>query len=86
MADLGERIATCEERLRGLEADMSSVISDARATRHAVRTVEAAVSLRDRLDQATARRERRVFALSGLLLTALNVSVVVIGIVLKGPS
>ena len=75
----GERLATCEEQIRGLTKDVLDLTDDQRKTRHALRNVEGALRLRDRIDAGRAERERRWFLVAGLILTATNILVTVIG-------
>lgn len=95
MAEIGERVATCEERIAELRRDMDAIVLEQRNTRHAVRGIQEGIRLTTRVQaveqrkarrehEQVARRERRLFALAGLTLTAINVAVVVAAFAVGG--
>lgn len=52
---------------------MRNLISEVRTNRHGLRSVEKGIEIREGVLAAAARRERRLFAVAGLMLTGINV-------------
>lgn len=82
-----ERIAVLEERVQALSARLASVQREQRATLRRLEVVERRDADADAVAKAAAasasrdaRHERRLLALGGLLLTALNVLVAVLAL------
>lgn len=77
---LGGRVAVLEERCRTLTKDLSDLERDFLAVREKVNLLGTAAAIATAAAHNAGRRERRLYALAGLSLTALNVAVAIVTI------